>query len=56
VLGEWSYVATPLDFSRTPVSIRGSAPQPGENNDEVLSAWLGLTPEDIAKLHDNEVI
>src|SRR5260370_4434709 len=50
VLGEWSYVATPLDFSRTPVSIRACAPQPGENNDKRLSAWLVLSPEAIARL------
>jgi crotonobetainyl-CoA:carnitine CoA-transferase CaiB-like acyl-CoA transferase len=56
VLGECSYVATPLDFSATPVSIRGCAPQPGENNDEVLSAWLGLSPEDIAGLYAGDVI
>lgn len=56
VLGEWAYVATPLDFARTPVSIRGCAPQPGENSDEVLSEWLGLSPEDIAKLNEDEVI
>ena len=50
VLGEWTYVATPLDFSRTPLGIRGCAPQLGENNDEVLSEWLGLSAEDIAQL------
>lgn len=56
VLGEWTYVATPLDFSRTPLSIRGCAPQLGENNDEVLSEWLGLSAEDIAQLSACEVI
>jgi crotonobetainyl-CoA:carnitine CoA-transferase CaiB-like acyl-CoA transferase len=52
VLGEWAYVATPLDFSRTPVSIRSCAPQPGENSSEVLFKWLGLSPEDIAQLYE----
>jgi crotonobetainyl-CoA:carnitine CoA-transferase CaiB-like acyl-CoA transferase len=56
VLGEWAYVATPLDFARTPVSIRSCAPQPGENNDEVLSEWLGLSADDIAQLSADEVI
>ena len=56
VFGQWAYVATPLDFARTPVSIRSCAPQPGENNDEVLSGWLGLSPGDIARLRDEEVI
>lgn len=56
VLGEWTYVATPLEFSRTPLSIRGCAPQLGENSDEVLSEWLGLSAEDIAQLSAGEVI
>jgi len=48
--------ATPLDFARTPVSIRSRAPQPGENNDEVLSEWLGLSAEDLPQLSAGEVI
>jgi crotonobetainyl-CoA:carnitine CoA-transferase CaiB-like acyl-CoA transferase len=56
VLGEWAYVATPLDFARTPVSIRSCAPQPGEDNDDVLSEWLGLSAGDIARLSAGEVI
>ena len=56
VLKEWMYVTTPLDFSRTPVSIRSCTPQPGENNDEVLAEWLGLSPQDVARFYEDEVI
>jgi len=55
-LGEWAYIATPLEFSKTPVSIRSSAPQLGENTDEVLTDWLGMSAADIARLRQNEVI
>jgi hypothetical protein len=41
-LGEWSYVTTPLEFSKTPVSIRNCAPQLGKDNAELLQSWLGL--------------
>ncbi len=56
VLGEWTYVTTPLHFSRTPVSIRSCAPQLGQNTDELLTDWLGMSPEDIARLYQKEVI
>jgi crotonobetainyl-CoA:carnitine CoA-transferase CaiB-like acyl-CoA transferase len=32
-------VATPADFTDTPVEIRCSAPSVGEHTDEVLAGW-----------------
>jgi CoA:oxalate CoA-transferase len=55
-LGEFSYVATPLEFSKTPVSIRNCAPQMGENNVELLQGWLGMSEEDVEGLLERRVI
>jgi crotonobetainyl-CoA:carnitine CoA-transferase CaiB-like acyl-CoA transferase len=56
VLGEWNWVTTPLRFTKTPVSIRTPAPEIGEHTDEVLHEYLGYTPDEIARLHDEEVL
>jgi crotonobetainyl-CoA:carnitine CoA-transferase CaiB-like acyl-CoA transferase len=56
VLGPWTWVTTPLRFTKTPVSIRSPAPEIGEHTDEVLSEYLGLSPSQIARLRDDGVV
>jgi crotonobetainyl-CoA:carnitine CoA-transferase CaiB-like acyl-CoA transferase len=54
-LGHWSYVTTPLNYGRTPVSIRSCAPQIGEHTTDILTE-AGYTTAEIAKLRDLEVV
>jgi crotonobetainyl-CoA:carnitine CoA-transferase CaiB-like acyl-CoA transferase len=56
VLGPWNWVTTPLRFTKTPVSIRTPAPEVGQHTDEVLQEYLGIGPEKIARLREQEVI
>jgi crotonobetainyl-CoA:carnitine CoA-transferase CaiB-like acyl-CoA transferase len=54
-LGEFWYVPTPVDFEKTPVSIRSEAPHLGQHTQEVL-AELGFSPEHIDELRRREVV
>ena len=54
-LGEWWYAPTPIEFQKTPVSIRSEAPLLGEHTDEIL-AELGLSEHEIRDLRDREVV
>src|SRR4051812_9486732 len=54
-LGEWWYAPTPIEFEKTPVSIRSVAPHHGEHTDEVL-AELGYSEEEIRGLREREVV
>jgi crotonobetainyl-CoA:carnitine CoA-transferase CaiB-like acyl-CoA transferase len=54
-LGQWSYVTTPLNFEKTPVSIRSCAPQIGENTIDVLKD-IGYSPDQINDLVEREVV
>jgi crotonobetainyl-CoA:carnitine CoA-transferase CaiB-like acyl-CoA transferase len=54
-LGRWSYVTTPLNFEKTPVSIRSCAPQIGENTTELLQE-IGYSPDEIHDLRKREVV
>jgi crotonobetainyl-CoA:carnitine CoA-transferase CaiB-like acyl-CoA transferase len=54
-LGTFWYVPTPVDFERTPVSIRSEAPHLGEHTDEILSE-LGFTDAEIRDLRAREVV
>jgi crotonobetainyl-CoA:carnitine CoA-transferase CaiB-like acyl-CoA transferase len=54
-LGEWWYAPTPVEFEKTPVSIRSEAPQIGQHTDEILGE-LGYTPEEIVRLRELAVI
>jgi crotonobetainyl-CoA:carnitine CoA-transferase CaiB-like acyl-CoA transferase len=45
----------PVKFSTTPASIRLPPPLLGQHTEEVLSSWLGMEQEEIAKLKRNGV-
>jgi crotonobetainyl-CoA:carnitine CoA-transferase CaiB-like acyl-CoA transferase len=49
-------VTTPLRFSETPVSIRTPAPEIGEHTDQVLTDYLGTSPEELDRLRSDGVI
>jgi crotonobetainyl-CoA:carnitine CoA-transferase CaiB-like acyl-CoA transferase len=48
--------ASPMRFSATPVQYKSAPPSVGENTDEVLQGWLGLTADRIAELRAKNVI
>jgi crotonobetainyl-CoA:carnitine CoA-transferase CaiB-like acyl-CoA transferase len=54
-LGEWWYMPTPVQYEKTPISIRSAAPQLGENTDEILGE-LGYSDEQIRDLRAREVV
>ena len=54
-LGEWWYAPTPIEFQKTPVSIRSEAPLLGEHTDEIL-AEMGFAEHEIRDLRDREVV
>jgi crotonobetainyl-CoA:carnitine CoA-transferase CaiB-like acyl-CoA transferase len=39
-----------------PVPVPSGAPRLGEHTDDVLTGWLGLSPEDIRALRDEGVV
>ncbi len=56
VLGPTKWLQTPVTYSDTPVSTRKTAPELGENTEEVLLDVLGYSWEDIGKLQADGVI
>jgi crotonobetainyl-CoA:carnitine CoA-transferase CaiB-like acyl-CoA transferase len=48
-------IATPVDFSATPWSVRSMPPEPGQHTDEILQE-LGLDDEAIASLRSGRVV
>jgi crotonobetainyl-CoA:carnitine CoA-transferase CaiB-like acyl-CoA transferase len=46
----------PVKFSATPASVRLAPPLLGEHSQQVLSSWLGMSSETIAKLKHKGVI
>jgi len=54
-LGEWWYIPTPIDFEKTPVSIRSEAPHIGQHTDEILER-LGYSQEQISELRQSQAI
>jgi crotonobetainyl-CoA:carnitine CoA-transferase CaiB-like acyl-CoA transferase len=54
-LGEWWYVPTPVQYEKTPISIRSAAPRLGEHTDELL-AGLGYSDAQIRDLREREVV
>lgn len=47
---------TPVKLSRTPGGVRGLAPDVGEHTEAVLSSWLGVAAEEIARLEEAGVV
>ena len=54
-LGEWWYSPTPIEFEKTPVSIRSAAPHLGEHTDAILGE-LGFSDDEIRGLKEREVV
>jgi crotonobetainyl-CoA:carnitine CoA-transferase CaiB-like acyl-CoA transferase len=47
---------TPVKLSRTPGGVRGLPPDVGEQTEDVLRDWLGLTADEIHSLEDAGVV
>lgn len=56
VIGKDWVTAPPWILSETPAEIKRHAPLLGEHNDLVLRQMLGMSPEEIKKLEEEEVI
>ncbi|HEY2106752.1 MAG TPA: CoA transferase [Candidatus Binataceae bacterium] len=55
-IGTYLMPASPLDFSAVPREPTRRAPLLGENTDEVLSAILGMTSREIARLREHGIV
>jgi crotonobetainyl-CoA:carnitine CoA-transferase CaiB-like acyl-CoA transferase len=55
VIGDVELVGQPIELSRTPWSIRGATPEPGEHTDAILKE-LGYGADEIARLHQGKVV
>ncbi len=53
--GRFKMVAWPVRFSGSPPPVK-PAPLLGANNDDVLTDWLGLAPDQIGALRSNDII
>ncbi len=56
VKGEIRTAASPLRFSRTPVTYRHAPPLTGEHSDAILREWLDADDDRLAALRDQRVI
>ena len=56
VLGQVKFTGNPIKMSRTPSGPRRVPPQLGEQTSEVLTADVGLSPEDVAELFNEGVV
>ncbi|MBI4233833.1 MAG: CoA transferase [Chloroflexi bacterium] len=55
-LGTWRYVNTPIKHSRTPGGVRQQPPDLGEHTEEVLSRFLGLSPQEVEAMRREGVV
>ena len=55
-LGPIEVVTPPYKFSETQPKVNGPAPQLGEHNYEVLSSYLGLSPDEVQALTNEGVL
>lgn len=56
VLGKNWVIAPPWRFTETPAAISSCGPKLGEHTDEIFSDCLGMSPEEIDKLREEQVI
>jgi crotonobetainyl-CoA:carnitine CoA-transferase CaiB-like acyl-CoA transferase len=56
VLGNVKLLNYPVDFSKTPATMRLPAPEFGQHTEEVLTELLGYTWDQISELKEEEVI
>lgn len=54
--GSVDLIGNPINMSETPVSYRHAPPTLGQHTDEVLMEILGLSEEQLEKLHENGLI
>ena len=54
--GEWTHVNSPINFSRTPRSIRLDPPGLSEHTGEILEQYLQLHPDEIARLTAERIV
>lgn len=54
-IGKMKVVLTPIQFEKTPVELRSTAPQMGQHTEEILTE-VGYSWEEIGKLKDEKVI
>jgi len=54
--GTISMAGVPIKLSATPGKVHGRAPRLGEHTEEVLAQWLRLSPEDVARLREENVV
>jgi len=54
-LGEWWYIPTPVQYEKTPISVRSAAPRLGEHTDELLGE-LGYSDDQIRDLRERAVV
>jgi 2-methylfumaryl-CoA isomerase len=55
-IGTYLMPASPLDFSQVPRLAAQPAPRLGEHTDEILLDILGLSEEEVGKLHDEGIV
>jgi crotonobetainyl-CoA:carnitine CoA-transferase CaiB-like acyl-CoA transferase len=55
VVGPFKMVAWPVRFSGSPPPVK-PAPLLGANNSDVLTNWLGLSPDQVSSLHGDSII
>ena len=56
VIGPSNWIQTPVTYSKTPLSMRKTAPALGENTEEILTDLLGYTWDDVVALKDKRAI
>ena len=54
--GTWTLPNSPLRLSGTPASVGQRMPEYGEHTDDVLSVWLSLGAEEIARLRTSGAV
>lgn len=54
--GTISMAGVPIKLSATPGKVHGRAPRLGEHTEEILAQWLRLSPEEVARLREENVV